>query len=56
MLTKIKQKHEKKQQNERAEPGNKFNLCKLNWQIIGPEAGSQGRKSWGRKGPAMAIT
>jgi len=35
----------KKRQNERAEPGNKFNLCKLNWQIIGPEAGSQGRKS-----------
>jgi len=41
---KIKQKQEKKQQNERAKPGNKFNLCKLNWQIIGPEAGSQGRK------------
>lgn len=35
--------------------GKKFNLCKLNWQIIGPEAGS---RKWrgNEEGPAMAIT
>lgn len=54
----IKQEEKNKNKNgKRSQAGNKFNLCKLNWQIIGPEAGARAEKEVrGEEGPAMAIT